>query len=204
MHGALLMSGNHLDKIGEIGLKPALVEKRWLPTFIMICKLGLVQGRAEVLWCPGPRATAWLYVPPYQMLILRNVKIQAQQNYLPHPLPHAKALRHTSFTSSESKEAEKLSEFRTTLRNKSKTLARCENNFAWHFWREKVEYVSDAGALLKRRLRILNDIVLPWRRSALTAPNDVHSDKFSVLFRSFSQQLKAKNLFMIALLQTLQ
>jgi len=40
------MSGNHLDKIG---LKPALVEKRWLATFIMICKLGLVQGRAEVL-----------------------------------------------------------------------------------------------------------------------------------------------------------
>jgi len=53
------MSGNHLDKIGEIGLKPALVDKRWLATFIMICKLGLVQGRAEVLWCRGPGATAW-------------------------------------------------------------------------------------------------------------------------------------------------
>jgi len=43
------MSGNHLDKLGEIGLKPALVEKRWFATFIMICKLGLVQGRKEVL-----------------------------------------------------------------------------------------------------------------------------------------------------------
>jgi len=43
------MSGNHLDKIGEIGLKAALVEKRWLATFIMICKLDLVQGRAEIL-----------------------------------------------------------------------------------------------------------------------------------------------------------
>jgi len=43
------MSGKHLDKIGEIGRKPALVEKRWLATFIVICKLGLVQGRAEVL-----------------------------------------------------------------------------------------------------------------------------------------------------------
>jgi len=43
------MSGNHLDKIGEIDLKPALVEKRWLATFIMICKLDLVQGRAEFL-----------------------------------------------------------------------------------------------------------------------------------------------------------
>jgi len=36
-----------------------------------------------------------------------------------------------------------------------------------------------------------------------SAPNDVHSDKYSVLFRSFLQ-LKAMNLFMIALLQTLQ
>jgi len=43
------MSGNHLDKISEIGIIPALVEKRWLATVIMICKLGLVQGRAEVL-----------------------------------------------------------------------------------------------------------------------------------------------------------
>jgi len=43
------MSGNHLDKIGEIGLKPAIVEKRWLATFIMISILGQDQGRAEVL-----------------------------------------------------------------------------------------------------------------------------------------------------------
>jgi len=49
LHGALLRSGNHLDRIGEIGLKPLLVEKRWLATFIMIGKLGLVHGRAEVL-----------------------------------------------------------------------------------------------------------------------------------------------------------
>jgi len=39
---------------------------------------------------------------------LRNVKIQAQQNYLPKPLPRAKALRHKSFTSSENKEAKKV------------------------------------------------------------------------------------------------
>jgi len=64
------------------------------------------------------------------MLILRNVKIQAQQNYLPQPLPHAKALRHKSFTSSESKKTKKLSEPHTTLHNNSKTLERCENNFA--------------------------------------------------------------------------
>jgi len=50
----------------------------------------------------------------------------------------------------------------------------------------------------------LNSIVLSLRRSVLTAPNDVHSDKFSVLLRSFLQQSKAKNLLMIALLQTLQ
>jgi len=43
------------------------------------------------------------------MVILRNVKIQVQQNYLPQPLPHVKALHHKSFTSSESKEAKKLS-----------------------------------------------------------------------------------------------
>jgi len=67
------------------------------------------------------------------MLILSKVKIQAQQNYLPQPLPHAKALRHKSFTSSENKEAKKSSETRTTLRNNSKTLECCENNFAWHF-----------------------------------------------------------------------
>jgi len=52
------MSGNHFDKIGETGLKPALVDKRWLATFIMTCKLGLVQGRAEVLRCRGLGATA--------------------------------------------------------------------------------------------------------------------------------------------------
>jgi len=65
--------------------------------------------------------------------MLRNVKIQARQNYLPKPLPHAKTLRHKSFTSSENKEAKKLSGSRTTLRNYSKALERCENNFAWHF-----------------------------------------------------------------------
>jgi len=46
--------------------------------------------------------------------------------------------------------------------------------------------------------------LLLWLRSVLAAPNDVHSDKFSVLFRSFLQQLKANHLSMIALLQTLQ
>jgi len=47
--------------------------------------------------------------------------------------------------------------------------------------RTKVKYVSDAGALPQRTWYILNGIVLPWRQSILTAPNDVHSDKFSVL-----------------------
>jgi len=192
LHRALLMSGNHLDKTGETGLQPALVEKRWLATFIMICKLGLVHGRAEVLWCPGQLHDC---MPPN----IEECKIQAQQNYLLQPLPHAKSLRHKSFTSSESKEAKKLSESRTMLRYNSKTLERCENNFAWHFWRKKVKYVSDAGALLNRKWCILNGIVLSLRRSVLTAPNDVHTDKLSVLFPSFLQ-LKAENLFMIALL----
>jgi len=43
-----------------------------------------------------------------------------------------------------------------------------------------MKYVSDAGAPFKRSCYILNSIVLPWRRSVLTAPNDVHSDKSSV------------------------
>jgi len=47
-------------------------------------------------------------MPPYQILILRNVKIEAQQNHLPKPLPSAKALRHKSFTSSENEEANKV------------------------------------------------------------------------------------------------
>jgi len=74
-----LRSANRFDKIGEIGPKPALVEKRWLVTFIMICKLGLAQGRAEVLWC---RVSGQLLdcMPSTQILILRNAKIQAQQN----------------------------------------------------------------------------------------------------------------------------
>jgi len=58
------MSGNHLDETGEIGLKPLLVEKRWLATFIMIFKLGLVQGRAEVLCCPDPGGNCLIVYPP--------------------------------------------------------------------------------------------------------------------------------------------
>jgi len=46
--------------------------------------------------------------------------------------------------------------------------------------REKMKYVSDVGAPFKRTCYILNSIVLSWRRSVLTAPNDVHSDKSSV------------------------
>jgi len=59
---------------------------------------------------------------------------------LPAPsLAKCKSITHKGFTSSETKEAKKLSESRTTLRNNSKTLERFENNFAWHFRREKSE-----------------------------------------------------------------
>jgi len=34
----------HLDKIYQIGLKSALVEKCWLAASIVICKLGLAVG----------------------------------------------------------------------------------------------------------------------------------------------------------------
>jgi len=149
----------------------------------------------------GPRGSC-LIVCPLPNSNIEECKKQAQQKYLLKPLPRTKALRHKSFTWSENKEAKKLSESRTTLRNNSKALERCENNFAWHFWRYKVKYVSDVGTLLKRTWYIVNGIVLPWRWSFSAAPNDVHSGKFSVLFWSFLQ-LKAKNLSMIALLQTL-
>ena len=165
LHEAVLMSGNHSDKIGEIGLKLALVEKRWLAIFMMICKLGLVQGRAKVMM-PMPRGNC-LIVCPLPNADIEEWKIQAQQKYLPQPLPHAKALRHKSSTSSENKEAKQMSESRTTLRNNSKTLERCENNFAWHCWRKKGKYFSDAGALHKRTWCILNGIILFWSRSQL-------------------------------------
>jgi len=51
--------------------------------------------------------------------------------------------------------------------------------------RKKVKHVSDSGALLKRTWHILNGIVLPWPRSVLTAPNDVHSEKFLYHFDLF-------------------
>jgi len=81
---------------------------------------------------PGPRGNC-LIVCPLSNANIEECKIQVQQNYLSQPLPHVKALRHKSFTLGENKEAKKLSESRTTLRSNSKTLERCENNFAWHF-----------------------------------------------------------------------
>ena len=152
---------------------------------------------------PGSRGDCLVVCPLPPDVNIKECKntSTAKLLYLPQPLPHAKALRHKSLTSSESKEAKKLSESRITLRNNSKTLERCENNFAWHFWRKKWNmflmfelYLKEHGAFWTVSLR----------RSAWTAPNDDHCDKFSVLFRSFLQQLKAKNLSMIALLQTLQ
>jgi len=65
--------------------------------------------------------------------MLRNAKIQTQQNYLPKPLPHAKANATKASPQVRLKKRKKLSGSRTTLRNNSKALERCENNFAWHF-----------------------------------------------------------------------
>jgi len=39
--------GTYFDKVGQIGLRPALVGKRWLAAFIVTCKLGLVVGWAS-------------------------------------------------------------------------------------------------------------------------------------------------------------
>jgi len=38
----------------------------------------------------------------------------------------------------------------------------------------------------------LNGIVLPWRRSVSTAPNDVQCDKVSVLFWSFFTTIESE------------
>jgi len=118
-------------------------------------------------------------------------------------LPHAKALRHKSFTSSESKKAKDCLSLVPRYATTARHLYVVKIILHGTFDEKKVKYISDAGALLKKRWCILNGIVLPRRRSVLTAPNDVHPDKFSVLFRSFLQ-LKAKDLFMIGLLETLQ
>jgi len=140
------------------------------------------------LWCPSPGVTAWLYAP-YQFLMLRNVKIQAQQNYLPKPLPHAQASPQVRIKKRKSCPG---------LVPSHATIARHLNVvkiiFYCTFDKKKVKYVSDDGDLLKRTWHILNDIVLAWRRSVLAAPNDVHSGKFSVILWSFLQQLKANNL----------
>jgi len=100
-------------------------------------------------------------------------------------LPHAKALRHNSFTSSESKEAKNcpspVPRYATIARHLNVVKMILHRTFD----EKKVKYVSDGGALLKRTWCILNGIVLPWRRSVLTAPNDVHSDKFLYYFDLF-------------------
>ena len=57
------------------------------------------------------------------MLVLRCVKIQAQWNYLPWPLPRAKGLRHKTSPLARIRKRKKLYESRTTLRNNSKALS---------------------------------------------------------------------------------
>jgi len=141
---------------------------------------------------------------PYQILMLRNVKIQAQQNYLPKPLPRAKALRHKSFTLSENKEAKNncpshvpryatiarhLNVVKLTLHGtfekKWNTLLMLELCLKEHdkFW--TVSYFL--GGEVFQQLRTMFNVT-----------------KFLYYFDLFLQQLKAKNLSMIALLQTLQ
>ena len=170
----------------------------------MICKLCPVQGCAEVFWCLGLGATAWFYTP-YQILILKNVKIQAQQNTCPNSCHVQKHYATKALPLVRIKKQKKLSESGTTLHNNSKALGMLWKKFCMAISsRKKLKYLSDAGALLKRTWYILNGIVLPWCWNVLTALNRVHSDKICVMFWSFLQELKAKNLSMIALLQTLQ
>jgi len=75
------MSGKHLDKMCEIGLKPALVEKCWLVTFIVICKLGIVTGACRGLVIPGPRGNCLIVCP------LPNADIEECKNTSTAKLP---------------------------------------------------------------------------------------------------------------------
>jgi len=54
--------------------------------------------------------------------------------------------------------------------------------FCWQVWREKseVRFIKNAGTLLKKQY-VFQRIVL-GAESVLTAPNDVLSEKFIVLF----------------------
>jgi len=94
----------------------------------MICKLGLVHGRAKVLFVmPEPRGNCLVVCP----LPISNV--EECKNTSTAKLPAQTLATCTSFASSENKEAQKLSGSRTKSRNYSKALERCENNFLLYF-----------------------------------------------------------------------
>jgi len=61
------------------------------------------------------------------------------------------------------------------------------------FAEKKVKFVSENILALFSKKYVFQCIVL-GAESVLTAPNNVLSEKFTVLFLSFLQQLKAKNL----------
>ena len=56
------------------------------------------------------RDKTWLYAPPTNIQYWGLREIQAQQTYIPKPLPRAKGLRHKAFASCDKKEEKKVNE----------------------------------------------------------------------------------------------
>jgi len=91
---------DHFDKIAEIGLKPALLEKHWLEAIIMTCKLSLAQWFSTFFmqrptlqpqtqqYCNGDNHTwnnfewkNWLSFLPGDPIILATTKVVQYTKY---------------------------------------------------------------------------------------------------------------------------
>jgi len=98
------------------------------------------------------------------------------------------------------KKRKKLYESRTTLRNSSKGRERCETYVQGHEFCMEILVRKRCGTFQKERWYFAqkNSTFLTYHtysaESALTASNDVLFEKFTILFWSFLQKLKAMNL----------
>jgi len=126
--------------------------------------------------------------------------IQVQQNCL-SGCCHVKK-DYATWTSPQVKikKRKKLYESRTTLRNSSKGRERCETYVQGHEFCMEILVRKRCGTFQKERWYFAqkNSTFLTYytysAESALTASNDVLFEKFTILFWSFLQKLKAMNL----------
>ena len=153
------------------------------------------QGRAEVWWCPGQILVC---MRPYQILVLRNVRNTATAILPSQTFATCKRIPPQVRKRKEKNCPCLVSRYATTARALNvvkftcKATEFCMALSARQKW-STVRFRKFAGALLKNTKHVFKHIVL-GAESALTAPNDILSDKFTVLFWSFLQQLQAKNL----------